>query len=84
MALALKLRGECLARPHAATCARGSLLTRAAPQYEQVVPMFDHAVAYAWNNVIHTHGMDKIRSLFKRAIKGTYVGIKPSHLTVRC
>jgi hypothetical protein len=38
-----------------------------------------HAVEYVRGNV-HTNGMKKFRSLFKRALKGTYVPVGPTHL----
>ena len=39
----------------------------------------DHAVEYVRDNV-HTNGMENFRSLFKRALKGTYVSVEPTHL----
>ena len=39
----------------------------------------DHAVEFVRDNV-HVNGMENFWSLFKRALKGTYVSIKPAHL----
>jgi transposase-like protein len=39
----------------------------------------DHAVEYVRDNV-HTNGMENFWSLFKRALKGTYVSVEPTHL----
>ena len=39
----------------------------------------DHAVEYVRDNV-HTNGMENFWSLFKRALKGTYVCVEPAHL----
>lgn len=39
----------------------------------------DHAVEYVRDNV-HTNGMENFWSLFKRALKGTYVSVEPAHL----
>ena len=39
----------------------------------------DHAVEFVRDNV-HTNGMENFWSLFKRALKGTYVSVEPSHL----
>ena len=39
----------------------------------------DHAVEYVREN-IHTNGMENFWSLFKRALKGTYVSVEPFHL----
>jgi transposase-like protein len=39
----------------------------------------DHAVEYVRENV-HTNGMENFWSLFKRALKGTYVSVEPFHL----
>ncbi len=39
----------------------------------------DHAVEYVRENV-HTNGMENFWSLFKRALKGTYVAVEPFHL----
>jgi transposase-like protein len=48
----------------------------AADYVHQVV---DHAVEYVRDNV-HTNGMENFWSLFKRALKGTYVSVEPAHL----
>jgi transposase-like protein len=39
----------------------------------------DHAVEYVRGKV-HTNGMENFWSLFKRALKGTYVSVEPFHL----
>src|SRR5260370_14752477 len=39
----------------------------------------DHANAYVRGNV-HTNGLENFWSLFKRALKGTYVSVEPFHL----
>lgn len=39
----------------------------------------DHAVEYVRDS-IHTNGMENFWSLFKRALKGTYVSVDPTHL----
>lgn len=39
----------------------------------------DHAVEYVRGEV-HTNGMENFWSLFKRALKGTYVSVEPFHL----
>jgi hypothetical protein len=39
----------------------------------------DHAVEYV-RGAVHTSGLENFWSLFKRAIKGTYVSIEPFHL----
>jgi len=39
----------------------------------------DHAVEYVRDHV-HTNGMENFWSLFKRALKGTYVSVEPFHL----
>lgn len=39
----------------------------------------DHAVEYV-RGAVHTNGLENFWSLFKRAIKGTYVSIEPFHL----
>ena len=41
--------------------------------------VIDHAVEYVRGN-IHTNGMENFWSLFKRALKGTYVSVEPAHL----
>ena len=48
-----------------------------APDY--VHNVVDHAVQYVIGNV-HTNGLENFWSLFKRALKGTYVSVEPSHL----
>ncbi len=39
----------------------------------------DHAVEYV-RGAVHTNGLENFWSLFKRAVKGTYVSIEPVHL----
>jgi transposase-like protein len=39
----------------------------------------DHAVEYVRDHV-HTNGMENFWSPFKRALKGTYVSVEPTHL----
>jgi len=39
----------------------------------------DHAEAYV-RGAVHTNGMENFWSLFKRALKGTYVSVEPFHL----
>ncbi len=39
----------------------------------------DHAVEFVRDNV-HTNGLENFWSLFKRALKGTYVSVEPAHL----
>jgi transposase-like protein len=48
----------------------------AAEYMHQVV---DHAIEFVRDNV-HTNGMENFWSLFKRALKGTYVSVEPAHL----
>ncbi len=48
-----------------------------APDY--VHHFLDHAIEYVRDNV-HTNGMENFWSLFKRALKGTYVSVEPVHL----
>jgi transposase-like protein len=43
----------------------------------------DHLEAYAKGHV-HTNGLENFWSLFKRAIKGTYVNVEPFHLFRYC
>jgi transposase-like protein len=43
----------------------------------------DHLEAYAKGHV-HTNGMENFWSLFKRALKGTYVNVEPFHLFRYC
>jgi transposase-like protein len=42
--------------------------------------VIDHSIAYAVG-IVHTNGMENFWSLFKRTIKGTYIGVAPFHLT---
>src|ERR1700730_10342797 len=39
----------------------------------------DHAEAYV-KGLVHTNGLENFWSLFKRALKGTYVSVEPFHL----
>lgn len=48
----------------------------AADYIHQVV---DHAVEYV-RDAVHTNGLENFWSLFKRALKGTYVSVEPVHL----
>ena len=41
--------------------------------------VIDHTEAYVRDNV-HTNGLENFWSLFKRALKGTYVSVEPFHL----
>ena len=41
--------------------------------------VIDHTEAYVRDNV-HTNGLENFWSLFKRALKGTYVAVEPFHL----
>jgi transposase-like protein len=43
----------------------------------------DHLECYAKDNV-HTNGLENFWSLFKRALKGTYVNVEPFHLFRYC
>ena len=40
----------------------------------------DHTEEYVRDRVVHTNGMENFWSLFKRALKGTYVSVEPFHL----
>lgn len=40
----------------------------------------DHTETYVCDHVIHTNGLENFWSLFKRALKGTYVSVEPFHL----
>jgi transposase-like protein len=46
---------------------------------DYVHQVVDHAVEFVRDNV-HTNGMENFWSLFKRALKGTYVSVEPAHL----
>jgi len=41
--------------------------------------VINHAIEYV-KGTIHTNGMEKFWSLFKRGSRGTYVSIEPFHL----
>ena len=42
--------------------------------------VIDHTEAYVRDKVVHTNGLENFWSLFKRALKGTYVSVEPFHL----
>jgi transposase-like protein len=46
---------------------------------DYVHQVVDHAVEFVRENC-HTNGMENFWSLFKRALKGTYVSVEPAHL----
>jgi hypothetical protein len=46
---------------------------------DYVHQVVDHAVEFVRDNV-HVNGMENFWSLFKRALKGTYVSVEPAHL----
>ena len=46
---------------------------------DYVLGVVDHAIEFVRDNV-HTNGMENFWSLFKRALKGTYVSVEPAHL----
>jgi transposase-like protein len=48
---------------------------------DYVHQVVDHAVEYVRDQV-HTNGLENFWSLFKRALKGTYVSVEPGHLDV--
>jgi transposase-like protein len=41
--------------------------------------VIDHALQYV-NGKVHTNGLEKFWSLFKRGVSGTYVSVEPFHL----
>src|SRR2546430_9842843 len=45
--------------------------------------VIDHLECYARGHV-HTNGLENFWSLFKRALKGTYVNVEPFHLFRYC
>ncbi len=45
--------------------------------------VIDHLECYA-KGQIHTNGLENFWSLFKRALKGTYVSVEPFHLFRYC
>lgn len=49
------------------------------PKEGYVHEFIDHAEMYVRDNV-HTNGLENFWSLFKRALKGTYVSVEPFHL----
>ena len=56
-----------------------ALMSYAGLSADYVHQVVDHAVEYVRDNV-HTNGMENFWSLFKRALKGTYVSVEPAHL----
>lgn len=68
-----------------AAAEKGSkIYTDALRSYNGLAPDYvhfavDHAVEYVRDN-IHTNGLENFWSLFKRALKGTYVSVEPTHL----
>jgi transposase-like protein len=56
-----------------------SLMSYASLAPDYVHQFVDHAVEFVRDNV-HTNGMENFWSLFKRALKGTYVSVEPAHL----
>ncbi len=49
------------------------------PEDGYVHEFIDHAERYVRDNV-HTNGLENFWSLFKRALKGTYISVEPFHL----
>jgi transposase-like protein len=56
-----------------------ALMSYAGLAADYVHEAVDHAVEFVRDNV-HTNGMENFWSLFKRALKGTYVAVEPMHL----
>lgn len=56
-----------------------SLMSYAGLAGDYVHAAVDHAVEFVRENV-HVNGMENFWSLFKRALKGTYVSVEPNHL----
>ncbi len=61
-----------------------TVYTDALKSYAKLAPDYvhqfvDYAVEFVRDNV-HTNGMENFWSLFKRALKGTYVSVDPMHL----
>src|SRR6185436_19090580 len=46
---------------------------------EYMHDFIDHSEAYV-RGAVHTNGLENFWSLFKRALKGTYVSVEPYHL----
>jgi transposase-like protein len=64
------------------------VMTDAWRSYEGLSDMFvhqvvDHLETYA-KGTVHTNGLENFWSLFKRALKGTYVSVEPFHLFRYC
>jgi transposase-like protein len=76
-----ELRGEI--RKHVETGSR--VITDALKSYRGlpddgfVHDFIDHAESYV-QGAVHTNGLENFWSLFKRALKGTYVSVEPFHL----
>jgi transposase-like protein len=47
--------------------------------YQYAHEVIDHTEAYV-RGAVHTNGLENFWSLFKRALKGTYVSVEPYHL----
>jgi transposase-like protein len=56
-----------------------SLMSYAGLAGDYIHAAVDHAVEFVRENV-HVNGMENFWSLFKRALKGTYVAVEPMHL----
>lgn len=65
--------------PAGATLYTDSLKSYDGLQDDYVHFAVDHAIEYV-RGAIHTNGMENFWSLFKRALKGTYVSVEPFHL----
>jgi hypothetical protein len=77
-------RGTVQANVRAAAEPGSKIYTDALASYaglasDYIHQIVDHAVEYVRDNV-HTNGMENFWSLFKRALKGTYVSVEPAHL----
>lgn len=77
-------QGQCPGCRSAAAETGSALYTDALKSYEglageYVHQVVDHAVEFVRENV-HTNGTENFWSLFKRALKGTYVSVEPFHL----
>jgi transposase-like protein len=74
------LHGEVTKHVEAGSCVYSDAL-RSYSQLdrEYVHHVINHAEAYV-NGHIHTNGIENYWSLFKRAIRGTYVSVEPFHL----
>lgn len=77
-------KAQVQAAVRAAAEAGSALYTDALKSYEGLKNDYrheavDHAIEYV-RGAIHTNGMENFWSLFKRALKGTYVSVEPVHL----